>query len=140
MKPTILLVDDDEAFTMLVNVAIRKSGVDADLRIARDGEEAVSYLSRQGKFSDETAFHVPSLVLLDLKMPRMDGFEVLEWRLDHPELNAMPFVILSSSDLESDRQRASELGAHGYLVKPMDLPGFAELVESLDKFWANVAR
>ena len=139
MKPTILLVDDDDAFKMLIERAIQKSGLNVSLQYVGDGEEAILYLSHQGQFSDETAFPFPSLVLLDLKMPRMNGFEVLQWKLEQPQLNGTPFIVLSSSDFEKDKQRVSGLGARGFLTKPMGLLGLTELVESLDEFLANDA-
>ena len=138
MQSTILLVDDDDGFLALVQRAIRQSQLDASLQYVCDGEEAISYLSHQGRFKDQTAFPRPWLVLLDLHMPRVDGFEVLQWKLNHPELNKMPFVILSSSGLEKDKKRASELGARDYLMKPMELPRLLEMVENLDRFWTSV--
>jgi DNA-binding response OmpR family regulator len=132
MNPTILLVDDDEAFKMLVERALNKSWVTASLQYVLDGEQAILYLSRQGRFQDETVYPFPSLVLLDLKMPRVNGFEVLQWKSKRTELRETPFVILSSSDLDGDKKRASELGARHYFMKPMDLSALDEIVARLE--------
>lgn len=135
---TILLVDDDDDFLMLVNRAIKSSRLDASVQCVEDGEQAIGYLSHQGKFLDETTFPPPSLVLLDLKMPRVTGFDALQWRSNRPELNETPFVVLSSSDLERDRKRASELGARNYLLKPMDLHGLIEMLDKLENLWSKL--
>lgn len=131
MNPTILLVDDDDAFKLLVEMAMQKSGLNASLQYVWDGEQAIEYLSYHRPF--------PSLVLLDLKMPRVDGFDVLRWKSQRPELNETPFVILSSSNLERDQTTASKLGAQYYLVKPAGLHELVEMVQSLDKFWSHNA-
>lgn len=135
MGATILLVDDDDGFKMLIEKAITKSRINASVKYVWDVEQAMSYLSRHGRFSNETAFPPPALVLLDLKMPRENGFELLKWKSEQPELKDMPFVVLSSSDLEKDKKRAAELGAQHYLMKPMGLPALIEMVQSLETFW-----
>lgn len=137
MGATILLVDDDDGFKTLIEKAITKGGVNASLQYVWDVEQAISYLSQKGHFSDETAFPAPSLVLLDLKMPRANGFELLKWKSEHPELRDTPFVVLSSSDLEIDKKQAAELGAQHYLMKPMDLSEMVEMVQNLEKFWSR---
>lgn len=131
--PTVLLVDDDEEFMMLVRYALRKSGLQAALQYVSDGEEAMDYLSRKDKFANETNYPFPSLVLLDLKMPHVGGFQVLEWKCSHPELSELLFLVLSSSALERDREKAASLGAHGYLVKPADMEGLILMVAGLGK-------
>ena len=131
MPPVVVLVDDDDAFRYLVAYALRRSGLKASLQCVSDGEDAIHYLSRQGKFADDVSFPLPSVVLLDLKMPRITGFEVLEWRLKHPEFQQLPFVVLTSSDLERDRKRAAELRANSYFVKPMDAGGLVEILNSI---------
>ena len=136
MGATILLVDDDDDFKTLIEKAVTKGRVNASLQYVWDVEQAISYLSRQGRFSDETAFPAPSLVLLDLKMPRENGFELLKWKSEQPELSDTPFVVLSSSDLEKDKQRAAELGARHYVTKPMDLAELVEIVRNFEKFWS----
>jgi CheY-like chemotaxis protein len=137
VNPPILLVDDDGDFMLLVERALKKSRLGASLQYVLDGEEAISYLSRQGKFNDENTFPAPALVLLDLKMPRIGGFEVLQWKSSRPELSKIPFVVFSSSDLERDKKQAAELGARDYLAKPMVFSDLMEIVATLQKFWVD---
>jgi len=132
MNPTILLVDDDDFFKRLIERAVSKSRFKVSLQHVWDGEEAISYLSRGENFCDAAKYPCPALVLLDLKMPRVDGFEVLEWRLTRSELKEMPFVILTSSDLQRDKERALALGADHYFVKPISWQELVAIIETLD--------
>lgn len=117
MRPTILVAEDDEDDAFIMERAFTETGLAMKLHIVQNGDEAVDYLSGSGAFSDRTAFPLPILTILDLKMPGRNGFEVLEWKRSHPELR-MPFVILSSSPEDRDMRRARELGASAYLIKP----------------------
>lgn len=99
-----------------------------------------SATSNVGEYADSEKYPFPSLVLLDLKMPRMNGFEVLEWKRNQPELDALPVVIWSSSDLAADRERAHRLGATSYFVKPMEAEGFIEIIEHLKWFYEHRPR
>jgi CheY-like chemotaxis protein len=137
MPPVLLLVDDDEAFGILMAYALKRSGLNASLRYVNDGDEAIQYLSRMAKYSDEVEFPLPALVLVDLKMPRVTGFELLQWKSGRPDLQKIPFVVFSSSDLQIDIEKASALGAFSYLVKPMDLPKLLKMVGTLDQFWVK---
>ena len=122
----ILLVDDDDSLPILLERAIKRCGVPIELHSVRDGEEAVHYLVR------DHASELPSLILLDLKMPRMNGFEVLKWKQTQPQLDGLRVVVWSSSDLEADRKLALHLGASSYFVKPMDTSGFVDLLKVLE--------
>jgi CheY-like chemotaxis protein len=133
MLRAILLVDDDDGFMMLMRRAFQKSRPEASLEYVKDGEEAIQYLARVGQYNDD-AFPRPDLVLLDIKMPRVDGFEVLAWKRERPELQSIPFVVLSSSELQRDMDKAAELGARSYLIKPMDTEGLLKIVSSLEDF------
>lgn len=130
----ILLVDDDDALPLLLQHAIKRSGLGMELRAVGDGEEAVLYLERKGKYEDAVKYPIPSLILLDLKMPRMTGFEVLEWKRLQPQLEKVPVVIWSSSCLEADQHRGLQLGASAYYVKPMETSGFVELLKALEAY------
>lgn len=132
---TVLLVDDDEAISLLVEHAIRRSRLEIKLCAVTDGEEAVEYLLRNGKYADAAAYPFPSLMLLDLKMPRMNGFEVLEWKRTQPQLESLPVAIWSSSDLARDIERALELGAVAFFVKPLGTEGFVELLNGLSALY-----
>lgn len=128
----ILLVEDDPDDVFFLQEAFKKAGLAGALRVARDGEEAVAYLL--GKDPR------PSLVLLDLKLPRRSGLEVLEWRRGEPGMTAIPVVVLTSSVSETDVRRAYELGANAYLVKPIESAAQAEMVEALRRFWLGLNR
>ena len=127
----ILLVDDDANFTLLIQNAFATAWPAATLRCLRDGDEAIQYLLGHDRFSDRQQFPMPSLMLLDLKMPRVNGFEVLEWKHQIPELISLPVVVWSSSGLSEDVQHARALGAVAYLVKPMALQEYFAIVERL---------
>lgn len=130
----VLLADDDDALPILLENAIRRSGHDIYLRWVADGSEAIQYLSRTGEYADAGKYPFPSLLLLDLKMPKVTGFEVLEWKRTQPHLESLPVVIWSSSGLPSDQERAERLGAASYFVKPMETEGFMELIECLEQY------
>jgi CheY-like chemotaxis protein len=124
----VLLVDDDDSLPLLLEHAIKRCGVPIDLHSVRDGEDAVHYLAR------DHASELPSLILLDLKMPRMNGFEVLRWKQTQPQLDGLPVVVWSSSDLDADRKLALHLGASSYFVKPMGTAGFVDLLKALEGY------
>jgi two-component system response regulator len=135
MARTILLVDDDDGFGLLLGFAFERSGLNATLEQVANGEEAIRYLSRLGKFSDETEYPDPSLVLLDLKMPGFNGFSLLEWKARHAEFEHTPFVVLTCSELEKDLRKASEMGACCCLVKPDEIDELTRLVQNLSAYW-----
>ncbi|PWU11623.1 MAG: two-component system response regulator [Verrucomicrobia bacterium] len=129
----ILLAEDDDNDVFLMRAALERAEVVAELVVARDGQEAVEYLSGPNGNG-----HSPSklrLMLLDLKMPRMDGFDVLSWIHNHPELSDLPVVVLSSSSQESDMSKARTLGARDYQVKPADFHELVRLVKELHARW-----
>src|SRR4029077_13538322 len=111
---------DDENDALLIGRAFRRSGWGKDLQNVRGGEQGVDYLSGHGSYANRERFPLPFLVLLDLKMPGLDGFEVLQWLRAEPELKRLLVVVLTSSNLQADVDRAYELGANSYLVKPVE--------------------
>ncbi len=132
---TILHVEDDSNDVLLFRHACEHAGVDLNLQVALDGHEAIAYLNGEEHFANRVRYPVPALVLLDLKMPRVNGFEVLAWIRQEPSLRRVPVVVFSSSRHEADVLRAYDFGANSYLVKPADFCSLIELVKSLDKYW-----
>lgn len=131
----ILLVEDDPNDVWLVKHAFQSASIGNPLRIVNDGQEAVDYLRGQGAFSDRSAFPLPKLVLLDLKMPRLNGFDVIAWMRQHYPWKLTPIIILSSSALPQDVNRAYELGANAYMVKPADFRALERLFRTIADFW-----
>jgi CheY-like chemotaxis protein len=133
----ILLADDDENDVYFVRRALKRAGMEDRLFVARDGQEAVNYLNGDSRYSDRKAYPMPALLLLDLKMPRMSGFDVLEWLQKKNHFQELPVVVLSSSNQESDRQKAMELGADEYHVKQQAFQNLVGLVEELRERWLD---
>jgi len=129
-SPAILIAEDDDNDICLIKRAFHKANFDNPLTVVKDGEQAVAYLEGTGPYSDRQNHPPPALMLLDLKMPRKTGFEVLEWIRERPEFNHLPVVVLTSSQESSDISRAYALGANSYLVKPAN---FASLVDMMNR-------
>ncbi len=134
-EDVILLAEDDPNDVLLIQRAFQRSLVANPLQVVRDGEEALAYLSGQGLFADRERHPLPVLMLMDLKMPRKSGLEVLEWVRRQPGLKRLPIVVLTSSNQNPDINRAYELGANSYLVKPAGFDSLLELVKNLDMYW-----
>jgi CheY-like chemotaxis protein len=117
----ILAAEDEESDRMILKLAFQGAKLPRPLVIVRDGQEAVDYLGGKGRFADRSAHPLPALVVLDLKMPRMNGFDVLAWLANQPEFKELPAVVLSSSSDESDIRKARQVGAREYFVKPHNL-------------------
>jgi CheY-like chemotaxis protein len=105
------------------------------LQNVEDGERAMAYLSGLGIYADRDRFPLPSLILLDLKMPRATGFEILKWIRKHPELGQLPVLVLSGSELQDDIRRAYDVGANSYLVKPLGFEALVGLVTRINTSW-----
>lgn len=134
----ILLVEDEPNDVFLIERAFRKCNFQHCLHSVNDGEQAVSYLGGTKEFIDRQKYPIPSLILLDLKLPRRSGLEVLAWlRGRHDSLKRLPVVVLTSSKQSSDVNRAYELGANSYLVKPVAFDGLLELVKALNGYWTR---
>ena len=116
-RPFILHVEDDESDAALLGLALRRAQVSVNTFRAEDGQEAVNYLAGTDKYADRAAYPLPGLVLLDIKMPRLDGFDVLKWIRAQSQFAHLPVVMLSSSDQPADIREATRLGANSYLVK-----------------------
>jgi len=133
----VLVAEDDENDAFLLMRAFRKSGLGLAVFRVADGTEAVDYLGGTGAYTDRALFPLPKLVLLDLKMPKMSGFEVLAWMRTRPALVGLPTVVLSSSTLPSDLAKARELGAKDYKIKPMDFQELVRLVQDLNNCYLH---
>ena len=114
----VLIVDDDDNDIFFLGRAMEKAGIDCPVQVVSDGEQAIRYLAGEEKYANRSAHPLPDVVFLDLKMPLLDGFGVLEWRLKHPELASLRIFVLTGSFMEADRTRALQLGATDFLIKP----------------------
>lgn len=135
MNPCVLHIDDDENDFYLLKFAWEQAGLPQRLVGVHSGAEALAYLQRQGEFADAGTHPFPSLVLLDLRMPRMNGLEVLEWIRSQPELSTLIIVVLTASAYPDDIARANRLGANAYVQKPGTHDELVEFVRSLQSFW-----
>jgi CheY-like chemotaxis protein len=127
----ILWAEDDENDAILFKRAFQKEHLPKTIVRVHDGEEVIKYLKGDGCYADRSKYPLPSLLLLDIKMPQKDGFEVLEWKQSRPDLRDLPVVMFSSSDIERDVETAERLGARAYLVKPGTLDGMRGVVNTL---------
>jgi CheY-like chemotaxis protein len=132
---TILLVEDDENDVLLIKRALRKNFVKNPLFVARNGLEAIEYLSGQNEFSDRSKYPFPDLVITDLKMPKMSGFELLSWINENPEYRVIPTIVLSSSKEDLDVGRAYNLGANTYMVKPANFDTLGQMIRLIRDYW-----
>ena len=137
---TILVADDDQNDVFFLRRAFQKSGVNHAVIAVSDGQQAIDYLQGEADYGDRARFPVPVLLLLDLKMPKVDGFDVLAWMRTRPELEGLPVVVLSSSSREDDVQRARTLGAADYRVKPADFDELLVLAQDFTSRWLNTTQ
>jgi len=131
----ILLAEDDENHVLLVRRAFAKAHILNPLHVVSDGEEVIAYLKGEGPYANRAEFPLPSLLLLDLKMPRKDGFQVLEWIRSQPSLSRLRVVVLTSSESIRDVNRAYDLGANSFLTKPSDFEEFLAVIRALRGYW-----
>lgn len=132
---TVLLVEDDLNDIFLVKRAFKRAEIPNPLQVVTDGVEAIRYLRGDDKYADRTMHPMPRLIVMDIKMPRKSGFEVLEWIKKDGTLKRIPVVIVSSSDQAQDVNRAYELGANAYMIKPMDFRSVEHLFQSITHYW-----
>jgi CheY-like chemotaxis protein len=134
----ILIADDDADDRLLVKDAFQESDGVNNLRFVENGVELLDYLRKQGKYKDASDF--PDLVLLDLNMPRKDGREVLQEIKNDPNLRHLPVVILTTSKAEEDILRSYDMGAAGYITKPVTFEGLIEITKGLSEYWLQIVR
>jgi CheY-like chemotaxis protein len=133
----ILLAEDNPGDAKLTRKAFEQGNILNNLHIVEDGVEAMKFLRQEDEYREKSR---PDLVLLDLNMPRKDGWEVLEEIEADPDLRLIPVIVLTSSESESDIVKSYELQANAYLTKPVDYSGFMEIVQSLEDFWLSVVK
>jgi len=132
---TVLHVDDDPNDTALLEAAMRKAELSFRLENVSDGDQAMSYLNGSGPYENRANHPWPALILLDLKMPRATGFEILRWIRTRPDCKNLPVVVLSGSELHEDIRQAYSLGANSYLVKPLGFDALVQLVKKISSVW-----
>ena len=135
---TVLHVEDDPNDVLLIGRAFRKAGILVNVQVVNDGDQAVDYLSGSNAYAQREQFPLPSMVLLDLKLPRKSGIEVLQWIRSKPGLRRIPIVMLTSSRQPIDINRAYDLGVNAYLVKPVSFDMLVEMLRTLDSFWLRL--
>jgi CheY-like chemotaxis protein len=135
---TILMADDDAEDRMLAREALEESRLANDFRYVENGEELLDYLRRRGKFADPAVSPRPGLILLDLNMPRKDGFEALAEIKADPNLRQIPVVILTTSRAEEDVYRGYDLGVNSFIAKPVSFEGLVEAMKSLGRYWFEI--
>lgn len=131
----ILFAEDDENDVFFMQRAFTEAGLPHTLHVVADGQEAIDYLSGAEKYADRKEYPLPSLLILDLKMPRRTGMEVLEWIRSRPELRMLPVLILSSSAHRHDVERGYALGANAFVAKPSSTEQRTELARMIKGFW-----
>lgn len=138
-KPfVVLMAEDNEHDIVATRRAWKKNNIANPLHIVRDGEECLDYLHRRGKYSEPGSAPRPGILLLDIKMPKMDGLAVLEHIREDAGFHRLPVVILTTSKAEEDRIKSYDLGANAYITKPIGFQNFAEAVRTINLFWALV--
>lgn len=130
-----LLVEDDEDHIILFKRAFSRSNLLNPLQIVKNGHDAICYVEGAGRFRNRNEFPLPSLILLDLKMPGIDGFEVLSWIRQQPSLSSIRVIVLTSSEEIRDVNRAYQLGANSFLIKPMDIEDLNRLTQTINGYW-----
>lgn len=133
----ILLVEDNPADIRLTQEALQESKITNNLNIVKDGVEAINFLKNKGEYSNATR---PDLILLDLNLPKLNGFEVLDEIKKHEDLKRIPVVILTISDNDKDLLKAYNLHANCYVNKPMDITEFYKIVKSIGNFWFTIVK
>jgi CheY-like chemotaxis protein len=139
----VLLVEDDESAAALFRMVVERAGVDVRLQVARNGQEALDYLAGQGRYGDRIQCPVPDLLVLDLVLPGVSGFDVLDWRRQHDALRALPVVVFTGSLREADREKALAKGAAEFVTKPADFQSFKMAIRRILEYglrkrsWSN---
>ena len=133
----ILLVEDNEGDVVLTMQALKKANVINGINVAMDGDEAMKYLRKEGRFSNA---ETPDLILLDINLPKIDGMEVLAEIKNDQDLKSIPVVMLTTSDSENDIVRSYNNHANCYITKPVDFRKFIEVIQAIKDFWISIVK
>ena len=136
----ILLAEDSETDVLMTLRAFAKANLLNPVQVVSDGQEAIDYIKGEGKYSNRTEYPLPELVLLDLNMPRKNGFEVLRWIREQPAFRGLRVVVLTASDQIRDVNLAYQLGANSFLVKPVDFENFVQVSQAVKGHWLWMSR
>ncbi|PZD75395.1 Response regulator rcp1 [Acaryochloris thomasi RCC1774] len=138
-RPTVLLVEDDANDVLLLRRALAKAQLGSvDLKTVSDGDAAIAYLSQQAPYNDQDKHPLPTLLLLDIKLPCRSGLEVLEWIRQQPQLKRLLVIILTGSKEQPDLEKAYDLGVNSYLVKPGIFADLVDLMKTLHNYWLSL--
>ncbi len=135
---TVLLIEDNPRDVRLTQRAFQQVELTHDLRVVRDGDEAIAYLNREGTYHDPSLSPRPNVILLDLNLPRMGGHEVICQVKQDPRFKQVPIIVLTTSGRPVDIRQAYENGANAYLLKPVEFNRFTEVLGQLGKFWLEM--
>ncbi len=138
--PTILMADDDHEDCLLVQDALKEARRDCDLRFVRNGEELSDYLYRRGEYSNGRDVPRPDLILLDLKMPKKGGHEVLQELKSDPQMKQIPIVALTTSTADGDVSVSYEMGVNSYITKPATFRELVDVMEILSRYWFELVK
>jgi two-component system, response regulator len=136
---TILLVEDNEDHIEHTMDALHEGGLVNNIKVVKDGKSAIDYIFRKGDYSDPVSSPRPGIILLDVKLPKMGGFEVLEIIKKDPELKIIPVILLTTTGNREDIEKGARLGANDYIVKPVEFDIFMHKVKGLGKYWALIS-
>ena len=136
-KASILIVDDNDEDKYFLLWALKTLELSCPIHVLSSGEEAIAFLSAKPPFDDRTRFPIPHVMWLDLKMPKVDGFEVLKWMKTQPALDGLHVIVFSGSNRDSDIAKAKELGAEDYIIKPSNTLDLVEVVREVTFKWLN---
>ena len=136
---TVLLVEDNEDHIEHTMDALNEGGLVNNIRVVRDGKSAIDYVFRKGEYADPKSSPRPCIILLDIKLPKMGGFEVLETIKKDPEFKTIPIVLLTTTSNREDIERGARLGANDYIVKPVEFEIFMHKIKGLGKYWALIS-
>jgi CheY-like chemotaxis protein len=136
---TILIADDDADDRMFLEQAMRQNGYDQDIRFVEDGEELMEYLKRQGRYDEQNA-PWPNMLILDLNMPRKNGFQALSEIKDDPKLRRLPVIVMTTSSADEDVVKTYNLGVNSFVTKPFNFNRLVEMVGTLKAYWMDTVK